>query len=526
MPNVVQATIEKALPANDVAPRKASAKSKDSFDAELKKARPKSAPTETKPAPKKEERAAKAKAKDVKPQAKHADAPETEEVAEPTDEQSAEVKQEPQMKDPKTAKLPDVPKATPAKKADPNAVETNDQHPKDTALVQTASPQIVPPVNRDTNQDQSESQNPEQQQAQKVQPDQVQPAQLQVQQPQKEVSVEKADVKAKPTNDASDATAVKTVAHAEQTPQPKAVQPKAAKASKAPVDAKQVQKVTEDDETVVTDDADAEDEPAPDGQPVAKQVKKAVAAPAPTSGQQPTKAQPTEAQAAPQPDQPPEALAIQAKKSDENVSPQPITDHPDEPAAAAPVDDAPPPVSHADLAQAVAADLQPKAPAAAPAAPLAHPVAPEPPAPPVPPEIRFADTNHPQIVTGMRGQLLPDGGTMHIRLDPPELGALQVSVHMENGVMTASFQTSNDEATKLLSHSLAQLKHVLESQGVSVDKLHVTQTPRDQQSDNDNPRQQPGSDNPSARQEQQRREILQRMWRKLTNGSDPLDTVA
>jgi flagellar hook-length control protein FliK len=144
----------------------------------------------------------------------------------------------------------------------------------------------------------------------------------------------------------------------------------------------------------------------------------------------------------------------------------------------------------------------------------------------VPPEIRFADTNHPQIVTGMRGQLLPDGGTMHIRLDPPELGALQVSVHMENGVMTASFQTSNDEATKLLSHSLAQLKHVLESQGVSVDKLHVTQTPRDQQADNDNPRQQSGSDNPSARQEQQRREILQRMWRKLTNGSDPLDTVA
>ena len=76
------------------------------------------------------------------------------------------------------------------------------------------------------------------------------------------------------------------------------------------------------------------------------------------------------------------------------------------------------------------------------------------------------------------------------------------------------------------SHSLAQLKHVLESQGVSVDKLHVTQTPRDQQADNDNNRQQPGSDNPSARQEQQRREILQRMWRKLANGSDPLDMVA
>ena len=71
-----------------------------------------------------------------------------------------------------------------------------------------------------------------------------------------------------------------------------------------------------------------------------------------------------------------------------------------------------------------------------------------------------------------------------IRLDPPELGALQVLVHMRDGAMTASFQTSSDDATKLLSHSLGQLKQVLESQGVSVDKLHVQQAPRDQQASN------------------------------------------
>jgi flagellar hook-length control protein FliK len=292
-----------------------------------------------------------------------------------------------------------------------------------------------------------------------------------------------------------------------------------------PIDPKQVEKVDEDDQPLATDDADAEEEPATDAQPVAKRLKKTVAAPAPTSAQQLAKPQPSEALQAAQSEPAPEALAIQAKKTDDDVAPQAVADRPDEPAAPAPVDDAPAPAPHVDLAQSIAADLQPKAPPA-PAAPVAHPVATEPPAPPVPPEVRFAETNHPQIVTGMRGQLLPDGGTMHIRLDPPELGALQVSVHMQDGVMTASFQTSNDEATKLLSHSLAQLKHVLESQGVSVDKLHVTQTPRDQNADNDNPRQQPGSDNPSARQEQQRREILQRMWRKLTNGSDPLDMVA
>src|SRR5262249_34892716 len=40
---------------------------------------------------------------------------------------------------------------------------------------------------------------------------------------------------------------------------------------------------------------------------------------------------------------------------------------------------------------------------------------------PVAPEVRFADDNHPSIVAGVRGQLMPNGGTMHIRLDPPEL---------------------------------------------------------------------------------------------------------
>jgi flagellar hook-length control protein FliK len=118
---------------------------------------------------------------------------------------------------------------------------------------------------------------------------------------------------------------------------------------------------------------------------------------------------------------------------------------------------------------------------------------------------------------------------MHIKLDPPELGALQVTVRMVDGSVTASFQTSNDEATRLLSHSLAQLKHVLESQGVAVDKIHVQQAPRDQQASNDDARQQHQQNQPgdeSARQEQQRKEMLRRMWRRLSIGSDPLDLVA
>lgn len=147
---------------------------------------------------------------------------------------------------------------------------------------------------------------------------------------------------------------------------------------------------------------------------------------------------------------------------------------------------------------------------------------------PVPPEVQFADTNHPQMVTAMRTELLPNGGSMRIRLDPPSLGEIQVQVDMRDGNMTASFQTSNDEATRLLTHSLGQLRQSLELQGVSVEKLQVQQAPREQFHSNsgDEGSQQRHAQDNSSQQEQQRREMLQRMWRRLRLGSDPLDLVA
>jgi flagellar hook-length control protein FliK len=157
------------------------------------------------------------------------------------------------------------------------------------------------------------------------------------------------------------------------------------------------------------------------------------------------------------------------------------------------------------------------------------------PPPPPAPEVKFADDNHPAIVAGVRGQLMPDGGTMHLRLDPPELGPLAVTVRMRNGVMEASFETSNDEAAKLLSHSLSSLKSSLESQGMNVERLHVQQAPKSEQSNpngnsNDRDGQQGqnrgnAADHPAQR-EQQRREMLRRMWRKLSGVEDPLDLVA
>jgi flagellar hook-length control protein FliK len=147
------------------------------------------------------------------------------------------------------------------------------------------------------------------------------------------------------------------------------------------------------------------------------------------------------------------------------------------------------------------------------------------------PEIEFAQTNHDKIVAGVQSQLLPHGGAMQIRLDPPELGALKVMVEMRDGVMSATFETSNEQATQLLSHSLNQLKHVLESQGVTVERLQVQQAPKSEQSASDERQQQQqqqrdANEHHTAQQEQQRKEMLRRMWRKVSGAGDPIDYIA
>jgi flagellar hook-length control protein FliK len=146
------------------------------------------------------------------------------------------------------------------------------------------------------------------------------------------------------------------------------------------------------------------------------------------------------------------------------------------------------------------------------------------------PEIEFAQANHDKIVSGVQSQLLPHGGAMQIRLDPPELGALKVMVEMRDGVMSATFQTSNEQATQLLSHSLNQLKHVLESQGVTVERLQVQQAPKSEQSSSDERQQQQqqrdANEHHTAQQEQQRKEMLRRMWRKVSGAGDPIDYIA
>jgi flagellar hook-length control protein FliK len=175
------------------------------------------------------------------------------------------------------------------------------------------------------------------------------------------------------------------------------------------------------------------------------------------------------------------------------------------------------------LATTITDALPPNQPAPANHAPVAQPAAPAP-----TPQAQFIEANHPKIISDIRGQLMPHGGSIQLRLDPPEMGALNVSINIKDGVVTASFETSNSDATRLLSHSLGDLKNGLEAAGVTVDKIHVQQGPRDQQTsagDDDRRGQQQNQDASSQQRDQQRREMLRRMWRKVSGG-DPVDLVA
>ncbi len=78
-----------------------------------------------------------------------------------------------------------------------------------------------------------------------------------------------------------------------------------------------------------------------------------------------------------------------------------------------------------------------------------------------------------QVVLGLRGNFDPRNGTAEIQLNPPNLGALHVSVALQNGSLTAQFQSSSDMVRGLLKDNLDKLKSVLEGQGVTVDRLVV-----------------------------------------------------
>ena len=65
------------------------------------------------------------------------------------------------------------------------------------------------------------------------------------------------------------------------------------------------------------------------------------------------------------------------------------------------------------------------------------------------------------------------GGTITMRLDPPELGAMRIEIRIAEGAVFADFEAQNPEARALLEANLSMLRRRLESQGLAVERLTV-----------------------------------------------------
>lgn len=78
-----------------------------------------------------------------------------------------------------------------------------------------------------------------------------------------------------------------------------------------------------------------------------------------------------------------------------------------------------------------------------------------------------------QASRGLAKLVSRGGGEMRLTLQPASLGEVRVAVRVGDGVVSARFEATGEAAREALGTRLAELRGVLESRGVAVERLHV-----------------------------------------------------
>jgi flagellar hook-length control protein FliK len=86
---------------------------------------------------------------------------------------------------------------------------------------------------------------------------------------------------------------------------------------------------------------------------------------------------------------------------------------------------------------------------------------------------RFQQTKLVQRVLKGLEQLSNGGGQVKLRLHPPELGTLQMTLKIEANVMSAHLEVENSLAKEALLNNLQSLRDRLSDQGMSIDRFEV-----------------------------------------------------
>ena len=84
-----------------------------------------------------------------------------------------------------------------------------------------------------------------------------------------------------------------------------------------------------------------------------------------------------------------------------------------------------------------------------------------------------SNANISRVIRGMHGVINQNGGAVTLRLSPPEMGIVRIEMQIQSGTVVAQLYAEHESARSLLTQQLGQLRHALEAQGLSVDRLHV-----------------------------------------------------
>ncbi|MEM1109908.1 MAG: flagellar hook-length control protein FliK [Planctomycetota bacterium] len=107
--------------------------------------------------------------------------------------------------------------------------------------------------------------------------------------------------------------------------------------------------------------------------------------------------------------------------------------------------------------------------------------------------------NAARLTRGLNNAVNQQGGSVTLRLTPPELGTVRIQLNLQGTNVSARFHAETDAAQRLLSQQLGQLRTSLESQGLNVERLGVQSL---NASSNSSGLQQQNSNDPSQSQSQ------------------------
>lgn len=115
--------------------------------------------------------------------------------------------------------------------------------------------------------------------------------------------------------------------------------------------------------------------------------------------------------------------------------------------------------------------------------------------------------NSARLTRGLNNAVNQQGGTVTLRLTPPDMGTVRIQLNLQGTNVSAQFHAETDSAQRLLTQQLGQLRTSLESQGLNVEKLGVqamtsssNSSSLQQQSSGDSPQSQTNADGRSRGQ--------------------------